>query len=260
MHGGGYVCGSADAYRSIGAALSRAAGARVLLLDYRLAPEHPYPAALDDATFAYRWLCEQGVAPEEIVIGGDSAGGGLALSTIHALRDMVDRPPAGAIAVSPIADQTFSGESMTSRADVDPITSREMLEGLCAHYRGEADTKDPYLSPLFGDFARLPPLLVLVGTDEVLYDDAIRVVDKARNAGGKVRLLIGQDQNHLWPLFADLPPEGQPAIEEIGRFVKRVTGGSSGLVAAGANRRAASLSELYGFEQVETSAPLREEG
>jgi monoterpene epsilon-lactone hydrolase len=157
------------------------------------------------------------------VLGGDSAGGGLTLATTLALRDAGDPLPAGTIAVSPVADHTFSSESMTTRAPMDPIASREMLEGLCTLYRGEADAENPYLSPVFGDFTGAPPLLVLVGTDEVLYDDAAAVVDKARAGGAEARLLVGQDQNHIWPLFESLLPEGREAIDEMARFIRRVT-------------------------------------
>jgi monoterpene epsilon-lactone hydrolase len=207
-HSGGYVFGSAYGYRSFGASLSLAAAARVLMVDYRLAPENCHPAALDDATGAYRWLLARGEDPTQIVIGGDSAGGGLALATLLALKDAGEPMPAAGIAVSPVADQTLSGESMTTRAGLDPIASREMLAGLGALYVGEADPAHPYLSPLFGDFHGIPPLLVLVGTDEVLHDDAVRVVERASAAGVDARLLIGQDQTHIWPLFASVLPEG----------------------------------------------------
>jgi monoterpene epsilon-lactone hydrolase len=221
-HSGGYVFGSAHGYRSFGASLSLAAGARVLMVDYRLAPEHTHPAGLEDATGAYRWLLEQGDHPDRIVVGGDSAGGGLALATLLALKDAGDPLPAGGIAVSPVADQTFSGESMDGRAELDPLASREMLAGLGGLYVGEADPAHPYLSPLFGDFSGLPPLLVLVGTDEVLYDDAARTVERASAAGVDARLLVGEGQTHIWPLFAGILPEGQDAVDEVGRFVQRV--------------------------------------
>ena len=222
-HSGGYVFGSAHGYRSFGAGLSLAAGARVLMVDYRLAPEHTHPAGLEDATAAYRWLLTQGERPDRIVLGGDSAGGGLALATLLAVKDGGDPLPAGGIAVSPLADQTLSGESMSSRAELDPIASRDMLAGLCGLYVGEADPAHPYLSPLFGDFSGLPPLLMLVGTDEVLHDDAVRVVERASAAGVDAQLLVGQDQAHIWPLFASVLPEGQEAVNAIGQFVQRVS-------------------------------------
>lgn len=222
-HSGGYVFGSAHGYRAFGARLSRAAKVRVLLVDYRLAPEHPYPAALDDATAAYRWLIAQGTASEKIVVGGDSAGGGLALATLLALRDAGDPLPGAGVAVSPVADLSVSGESMQTRAHLDPIASADMLAGLGALYRGDVADTDAYVSPLFGDYKGLPPLLVLVGTDEVLYDDAARVVEKATAAGVDARLLVGENQAHIWTLFASILPEGQAALDEIGEFTRRAT-------------------------------------
>jgi epsilon-lactone hydrolase len=222
-HSGGYVFGSAHGYRAFGALLSRAAKARVLLVDYRLAPENTYPAARDDAMAAYRWLIAQGTASDKIVIGGDSAGGGLALSTLLAIRDSGGPQPGAGVAVSPVADMTVSGESMKSRQHLDPVASPEMLAGLGGMYRGDVAETDPGVSPLFGDYRGLPPLLVLVGTDEVLHDDATRVVEKATAAGVDARLLVGENQAHIWPLFASILPEGQEALDEIGRFVQQAT-------------------------------------
>ena len=214
--------GSAHNYRAFGASLSLAAGARVLMVvDYRLASEHTYPAGLE-ATGAYRWLLTQGDRPERIVIGGDSAGDGLALATLLALKDAGDPLPAGGIAISPLADQTLSGESMTTRAELDPLASREMLAGLGGMYVGEADPAHPYLSPVFGDFSGLPPPLVLVGIDEMLHDDAVRVVQSTSAASVDVRRIVGQGQTNIWPLFAGVLPEGQDAVDEIGRFVATI--------------------------------------
>lgn len=223
-HSGGYCFGSAAGYRSFGAGLSAASGASVLVLDYRLAPEHPYPAALDDATAAYRWLLAQGHRPEQIVVGGDSAGGGLALATLLALLDAGDPMPAAGVAVCPFADFTLSGESMKARADVDPIASAAMLGLLGALYAGDVPAEHRYLSPALADLTGLPPLLVLVGTEEVLYDDAVRVVEHAVEAGGAARLLVGEGQGHIWPLFASILPEGQETLDAIGAFVCAATG------------------------------------
>lgn len=222
-HSGGYVFGSAHGYRSFGAKLSRTANARVLLVDYRLAPEHPYPAALDDATAAYRWLVAQGTPPQKIAIGGDSAGGGLAIATLLKLRDAGDTLPAAGIAVSPMADMSASGESMESRADRDPVASKDMILGLGSMYRGEVADTDPYVSPVFADLAGLPPLLVLVGTEEALHDDATRLVDNAEKAGVNSHLTIGEGQAHIWPLFHNILPEGLQALEEIGTYVTQAT-------------------------------------
>lgn len=219
-HSGGYVFGSAHSYRAYGAALSAASGAQVLLVDYRLAPENNYPTGNDDAKSAYRWLLAQGRPAQSIVIGGDSAGGGLALGTLLGLLDDGDPMPAAGIAVSPVADMTCSLESMQTRADRDPIATKDMLMGLGGMYAGAEPVTNRYLSPGLSDLSGLPPLLVLVGTDEVLYDDAVRVVEKAKAAGGWATLLVGEGQAHIWPLFHTMLPEGQHAMEQMGEFVR----------------------------------------
>lgn len=219
-HSGGYVFGSANSYRSFGSLLSQASGAQVLLVDYRLAPENTYPAAHDDAKAAYRWLLHQGRAPLSIVVAGDSAGGGLALGTLLGLLDDGTPMPAAGVLVSPVADLTCSAASMTTRADVDPIATKDMLSGLGGMYAGETAPDLRYLSPGLSDLAGLPPLLVLVGTDEVLYDDAVQVVKKATAADGEARLEVGEGQFHIYPLFAPVLPEGQQAVEEMGRFIR----------------------------------------
>lgn len=224
-HSGGYVFGSANSYRAFGAALSKASGGQVLLVDYRLAPEVSYPAANNDAKAAYRWLLAQGRDPKSIVVGGDSAGGGLALGTLLALLDEGHALPAAGVAVSPVADLTCNSESMVSRAHLDPIATKDMLVGLGSMYAGAEPVTSRYLSPGLADLSGLPPLLVLVGTDEVLYDDAVRVVEKVKEAGGEAELLVGQDQFHIWPLFHAILPEGQQAIEAIGEFVRKRTAG-----------------------------------
>jgi len=220
-HSGGYVFGSAHAYRFFGAGLSAAAGAQVLLLDYRLAPEHPYPAALDDTKAAYRWLLAQGRDPGNIVIAGDSAGGGLAAATLLALLDDSDPMPAAGVFVSPMADFTLSGESIKTRVDRDPIASEPMLAGLGALYAGGEPLDSRYLSPAIADLTGLPPLLVLVGSEEILHDDATRLVAGATAAGGQAELIVGEGQFHIWPLFAPILTEGQEALDAIGEFVRR---------------------------------------
>ncbi len=222
-HSGGYCFGSARGYRSFGVALSAGSGGQVLLLDYRLAPEHPYPAALQDAKGAYRWLLSQGRDPHSIVIGGDSAGGGLAAATLLALKDDGDLMPAGGLLVSPLTDLTLSGGSMKTRAGVDPIASEAMLGLLGGMYAGEVALDSRYLSPALADIGGLPPLLVLVGTDEVLYDDSVRLVEGVRARGGEARLVVGVGQFHIWPLFAPILPEGREAIDGMGEFVRATT-------------------------------------
>lgn len=224
LHGGGYVIGTANGYRATGAALAEAADAQVFLLDYRLAPEHPFPAAVEDATAAYRWLMEQGHRPESIALAGDSAGGGLVAATLLALKAAGTPLPAAAVLMSPWTDLTISGESIDSRAEHDPIVSRDMLTLLAGLYLGEDDDpRTPTASPLHGDLTGLPPLFVLVGTSETLHDDARRFADKASAAGVDVTWEVGEDMYHVWPVFSSILPEGREALERIGRFVQERT-------------------------------------
>jgi monoterpene epsilon-lactone hydrolase len=218
-HSGGYVLGSAHGYRSFAATLSEATAADVLLVDYRLAPEHPYPAALEDFLAATRWAMSS-YRPEQVVVGGDSAGGGLACAAALHLANNEGPNPAAAMFLSPFTDLTLSGRSMDERETCDPVLDRATLAGMGALYRQDFPAKDPSVSPLFGDFSKVPPMLVLVGTDEVLHDDATRLAERAAAAGADVRLLVGEGQTHIWPLFATMLPEGQAAIEDIAEFVR----------------------------------------
>ncbi|WP_033385169.1 alpha/beta hydrolase [Sporichthya polymorpha] len=222
-HSGGYVFGSAHGYRFFGAGLSAAAGASVLLVDYRLAPEHAYPAALDDAKAAYRWLLNRGFPPDRIVVAGDSAGGGLAAATLLALKDEGAPLPAAGVFVSPMADFTLSGGSIRTRADVDPIASADMLAGLGGLYAGSEPLDSRYISPALADLEGLPPLLVLVGSDEILHDDSVRIVEGAQAVGVTARLIVGEGQAHIWPLFHQILPEGRRSLDEIGAFVRERT-------------------------------------
>jgi monoterpene epsilon-lactone hydrolase len=224
-HSGGYVFGSASGYRFFGAGLSAAADASVLLVEYRLAPEHAYPAALDDAKAAYHWLLGQGHAAQNIVIAGDSAGGGLAACTLLALKDEGTPLPAAGVFVSPMADFTLAGATIESKADVDPIASKDMLAGLGGLYAGAEPLDSRYISPAIADLSGLPPLLVLVGTDEILHDDSVRIVENAKAAGGSARLSVGEGQAHIWPLFHQILPEGQQALEEMGEFIRAQAAG-----------------------------------
>lgn len=219
-HSGGYILGSAHGYRSFAVTLSAATAADVLLVDYRLAPEHPYPAALEDFLTTVRWAMTTSAYPRQVVIGGDSAGGGLACAAALHLANKEGPNPAATVIVSPFTDLTLSGRSMDERVASDPVLDRATLTGMGALYRGDVPANDPYVSPLFGDFSTVPPMLVLVGTDEVLHDDATRLVERAAAAGADVTLLLGEGQAHIWPLFATMLPEGQDAIEDIARFVQ----------------------------------------
>ncbi|HEU4758596.1 MAG TPA: alpha/beta hydrolase [Dehalococcoidia bacterium] len=221
LHGGGYVIGSVNTHRSLISRLCRAAKARAFAIDYRLAPEHPFPAAVEDAAAAYRWLLSTGVDPSRTVIAGDSAGGGLTVATLLALRDAGDRLPAAAVCVSPWTDMEVRGESMISRAEVDPMIQREeALKGAAAYLAG-ADPRHPLASPIHADLAGLPPLLIHVGTAETLLDDSTRLAERARAAGVDVTLEPWDDMFHVWHFFASMLPEGQQAIDRIGEFARR---------------------------------------
>jgi len=221
LHGGGYVIGSIRTHRDLAIRLSRAARARVLLIDYRLAPEHPHPAAVEDSTAAYRWLLAQGAIPTRMAIAGDSAGGGLTVATLVALRDAGVQLPAAAACLSPWVDLEGLGESMTTKADVDPMVQPEPLRRMGAHYLGGKDPRTPLAAPLYADLSGLPPLLIQVGTAETLLDDSTRLAERARKAGVEVVLEPWDDMIHVWQAFASILPEGQQAIDRIGAFLRQ---------------------------------------
>src|SRR5688572_16029952 len=220
LHGGGYVIGSPRSHRHLAAAVARAAGTPALLLDYRLAPEHPFPAALDDAVAAYEWILARGIAPARIVVAGDSAGGGLTMATLLALRERGLPRPGGGVCVSPWVDLTLGGASYTTRAASDPIVTREGIEGMAQAYVGTGDRKAPLISPLFADLRSLPPLLIQVGTDEVLLDDARALAGRARAAGVDVTLEEWPAMIHVWHWFLPMLEEAEQAVAGIGTFVR----------------------------------------
>ena len=220
LHGGGYNAGSPVSHRELAGRLSAATGARVLVLDYRLAPEHPYPAAVEDATAAYRWLLRQGVAPARVAIGGDSAGGGLTVAAMVALRDAGDPLPAAGVCLSPWVDLEMSGESMRTRAKWDLLVGREGLLDSAAAYLAGADARTPLASPLYADLRGLPPLLIQVGTSETLYDDSTRLDERARAAGVDATIQVWEEMVHVWHLFAPILPEGQQGIDAIGEYLR----------------------------------------
>ncbi len=223
LQGGGYVLCSLITHRDLVARISVASGARVLNVDYRLAPEHPFPAAVEDAAAAYRWLLGQGTDPARIVIAGDSAGGGLTIAALVTLREAGDTLPAAAVCISPWTDLAFTGESLISKDGVDPMVTEARLRGLAEHYLGAADPRDPLASPLYADLAGLPPLLILVGTAEVLLDDATGLAQRAEATGVDTTLEVWDDMVHVWPAFAAMLPEGQAAVERIGEFIRSST-------------------------------------
>ncbi len=220
LHGGGYVLGSPRTHRLLVARLARACDAQGLTVDYRLGPEHPYPAAVDDAVASYRWLLETGVAPGKIVIAGDSAGGGLTAAALVALRDAGIPLPAAAVCISPWTDLTLTAPSMSSKAASDPMVSRETLAPMAEAYLHGADPATPLASPVFAELAGLPPLLIHVGGREVLLDDATRLAERARAAGVAVTLEAWDEMIHVWHAFSPIIPEADDAVAKIGTFVR----------------------------------------
>jgi monoterpene epsilon-lactone hydrolase len=219
LHGGGYVIGSCNTHRALASHLAGRTGLPVLVVGYRLGPEHPFPAAVDDALVAYEWLLAEGYEPGRIVVAGDSAGGGLALATLLALRDRGRPLPALGVPISPWTDLTLSGESMTSMADRDPMVTRPGLQRMADWYVGGADPKEPLVSPLFADPAGLPPLLVHVGEVEVLRDDAIRFAERASAAGVDVTLEVWPEMIHVWHVFGPDVPESEAAVARVAEFI-----------------------------------------
>jgi len=220
FHGGGYVAGSFATHRLLVAGIARATGVRLLSVAYRLRPEHRFPAAVEDACAAYRFIRQSAIAPTRIAFAGDSAGGGLTVAALVALRDAGEPLPAAGICISPWLDLALAGDSMTTRAHLDPMLSRERLAMMASSYLGGADPRSPTASPLYAHLAGLPPLLVQVGSAEVLHDDSTRFAERARAAGVPVTLETWQDMIHDWHAFALVLPEGQQAIDRIGAFLR----------------------------------------
>ena len=223
LHGGGYVFGSTTSHRPLLERIARATGGRVLGLDYRLAPEHPFPAPVEDAVTAYRWLLAQGISAGRIAVSGDSAGGGLTLAMLMKLRDEGVALPACAVPISPWTDMEGTGASMVTRAAVDPMVQKPGLAQIAATYLQGGDPKSPLASPLHGDFRGLPPLLVQVGDAETLLDDTTRLEPLLKAAGVNHTLEVWDEMIHVWHLFAPMLEKGQEAIDRIGGFVRAHT-------------------------------------
>ncbi|NPV91949.1 MAG: alpha/beta hydrolase [Firmicutes bacterium] len=219
VHGGGYVSGTIDAHRAIVAKFVHRSEVGALLFEYRLAPENPYPAALEDSLAVYRWLLGQGVPPSSIVLVGDSAGGGLALATMLALKDLGEPLPAAAAVYSPVTDYTCSGESYRTNAGTC-LSPTGIGPAFARHYAGGEDPGIPYISPLHGDLHGLPPLLIYAGGYETLLDDSLRFAEKARAAGVEVRLEVGERMFHCYPACAPMFPEATAALNDICDFVR----------------------------------------
>ncbi len=223
LHGGGYCSGSIRSHRTMAAAIGRAAGMRVLALGYRLAPEHPFPAALDDALSAWHYLRSEGFAAQRIAIGGDSAGGGLTLACIQRLRDAGEPLPGCAWLVSPWTDLTMSGASMADKDAADPLIHRAYLDSLAQAYLAGHDPRDALVSPLFADLAGLPPVLIQVGSAETLLDDAARLARALGVADVPVRLEVWPQMVHAWVLWSARLTDGRRACEAAGEFLRART-------------------------------------
>jgi acetyl esterase/lipase len=220
FHGGGYCSGSIRSHRRMVAEAGRAAGLRTLAPGYRLAPEHPFPAALEDALAAYGFLLDQGIRPERIAVGGDSAGAGLTLALLASLRDTGRTLPRCAWLVSPWVDLAMTGATLTTKAEADPLIHSDYLRELAAAYLGGVDPRDPRVSPLYAELRGLPPLLVQVGSAETLLDDAVRIARRAGEADVAVRLEVWPRMIHAWPLWAARLEDGRRALAVAGAFIR----------------------------------------
>ncbi len=223
LHGGGYMIGSIKTHRCLAGWISRAAQARVLIIDYRLAPENPCPAAVEDAVAAYRFMLDSGVNPSRTVVSGDSAGGGLAVAALLAIRDAKLPSPAAAVCLSPWVDMEGTGESMKTKAAVDPMVGSGNLGEMAAAYLGGQDPKTPLASPLYADLKGLPPMLIQVGTSEVLLDDSRRLAERARQSGVEVVYEPWENMIHVWQIFVPMLDEAKQAVARIGEYVRAKT-------------------------------------
>lgn len=219
FHGGGYNSGSLNSHRSLVANIAQAAKARLLNVDYRMAPEHPFPAAVEDATASYRWLLENQVSPQSIIVAGDSAGGGLALALLVKLRDAALPLPAAAVCLSPWTDLACSGPSWKENVKKDLLLEPRSILASAQLYLGGADPRTPLASPLYADLHHLPPILIQVGSDEMILSDAKGFTERARAAGVDVTLEVWQGMQHVWQLAVNILPESRQAIEKIGQFI-----------------------------------------
>ncbi len=221
LHGGGYVLGGCDMHRQFVSHLARASGLKALLPEYRLAPEHKYPAAIDDAVRVYESLLASGIGADQIALGGDSAGGGLCVATLLTLRARGLPMPRTAVLLSPFLDVTASGESMQTRAELDPWFKAESVSIVADHYCEKHQQQDPRVSPVFADLKGLPPLFVQVGDHEILLSDSVRLRDKVAAAGGQIELEIWPEMWHVFQMFVRKMPESQSAIQGIGEYLKQ---------------------------------------
>lgn len=220
LHGGAYMVGSCQTHRQLVSHIARAAGINALVPEYRLAPEYPFPAAIEDAVGVYRSLLADGISPEDIFVAGDSAGGGLTVAMLLSLRHAADPMPAAAVLLSPFLDVTASGESATTRAAADPWFDANDIDVVARNYcADENELRSPLVSPVFANVAGLPPMYIQVGDDEILLSDSTRFADKIREAGGEVELEIWPEMWHVFQLFIGKMPESRQAIRKIGAYI-----------------------------------------
>jgi monoterpene epsilon-lactone hydrolase len=222
LHGGAYGFCSANTHRPLAAGIAHASGVKALLVEYRLAPEHPFPAAIEDAVTSYRWLLNQGYKSTDIIFAGDSAGGGLSIATALVLRDQNEPLPAAIICLSPWVDLTSSGDSYARNSRVDPYLNLEGVKESAQMYVGDEPLDHPLISPVFADLIGLPPLFIQVGGLEILQSDAEMLALQARKAGGNVKIKVWPGMWHVWQLSGNRLPEAKKAINEIGDFVKSI--------------------------------------
>ena len=220
LHGGAYALGSCDSHRALATRIASAANVDTVLAEYRLAPENPFPAGLDDCVAVYRSLLEKGYAAEDIIIGGDSAGGGLTVATMLQLRHNGVPLPCAAVLLSPFLDVSASGETMKTRAGRDPWFEPENISVVVGHYCPNEDPRNPLLSPVFANVAGLPPTLIHVGDDEILLSDSTRFAEKLRGAGVEVELEVFPELWHVFQLFVGAMPESRAAVDKIGAYVR----------------------------------------
>lgn len=222
LHGGGYVSGSIQSHRVLCIPLAEHTGVRILTPEYRLAPEHPFPAALEDVLSVYLWLLEQGYESKNIFLAGDSAGGGLSLAAVLSLREKGKKLPAGLICISPWADMSLSGDTYRTNEKSEPVLNIESLSEWAAAYADRSKHRDLLVSPVYADYQDFPPLLIQVGSEEVLLDDARMIAEKAKAAGVDVSLSVYEGMWHVWHTFGTSLPEARVAFEEIKQFVDDV--------------------------------------
>lgn len=221
FHGGAYVMGGCATHRQFVSYLARAAGVRALLPEYRLAPEHPYPAAVDDAVGLYRALLADGYGAEDIIVAGDSAGGGLTMATLLSLRDAGDPLPAAACLLSPWLDLEGSGETMDTNALRDPWFKPEDMRSIASYYCEQDQLKQPLVSPVYGDLSGLPPIYIQVGGDEILLSDSTRAVERIKAAGGDVVIEIWPGMWHVFQIFVCLMPESRSATDKLAAYIRK---------------------------------------